>query len=77
MIGDLRNLIATQPFVPFTLYLSDGSKVRVSTPEIVAVGPGGQRLVVFDEDGSTVIISSQTITRIVVDPEAAASGTVV
>lgn len=68
MTGDLRRLIAAQPFVPFTIHTGDGGQLRVPTVDHIAVAPTGARVVVFADDESTILVSALLITRIVVDP---------
>ncbi len=35
---DLSKLVGERPFTPFTIFLADGSNVRVSHPDALAVG---------------------------------------
>jgi hypothetical protein len=69
MVADIRRLIASQPFVPFTIHLADGGQMRVSTVDHVAVAPTGIRVIVFGDDDSWTVISPLLISRITVDRE--------
>ena len=67
MIGDLRRLIAARPFIPFTIYTSDGEHMRIATVDHIAVSPTGARIVVFADDDSVIHVSPLLVARIVVD----------
>ncbi len=75
MIGDLRRVIATRPFVPFTIYTGDGEHMRVATVDHIAVSPTGARIVVFADDDSVIHVSPLLVARIVVDSPAASTAT--
>jgi hypothetical protein len=49
-IEELRQVHRAQPFVPFTLHLADGRKVRVRSPEFLAQSPAGRIIYVATED---------------------------
>ena len=68
MIGDLRKLIAAQPFVPFTIHTASGAQLRVPTVDHIAVSPTGARIVVFADDDSTILVSALLVGHIVADP---------
>jgi hypothetical protein len=55
------------PFVPFAIYLADGSQLRVPSVDHIAVPPAGGRIWLFRDDGEYEILSSLLITRITVD----------
>ena len=67
MIADIRRLIASQPFVPFTIHLADGGAVRVPTVDHVHVFPTGNRVLVVHDDDSYELMSPLLISRISVD----------
>ena len=71
MIGDLRQLIAAQPFVPFTIHTASGAQLRVPTVDHIAVSPTGARIIVFADDDSTIIVSALLIGHLAVDPKPA------
>jgi hypothetical protein len=67
MTADIRKLVHTVPFVPFTIHLADGGQVRVPTIDHVAVSPTGGRVIVFADDDTHDILSGLLISRITVD----------
>ena len=73
MIPDLKELIASRPFVPFTIHLVDGGAVRVPTVDHVYVTPTGNRVFVSFDDGTYDAIRPLMISRVTVDREAASS----
>jgi hypothetical protein len=73
MKEDIRKLAHAVPFVPFTIYLAEGGKLRVPTVDHVAVPPVGGRVLVFHEDGSWDMLSALLISRVTVDQESAKS----
>jgi hypothetical protein len=73
MKEDLRKLIHTTPFVPFTIHLADGGQLRVPTVDHIAVPPSGGRIFVFGDNERYDVISGIMITRITVDRDAASS----
>ena len=68
MTADLRLLIAARPFVPFTIHTADGGQIRVPTVDHIAVAPTGVRVVVFNDEGSAILVSALLIAQIVADP---------
>jgi hypothetical protein len=71
MIADVRKLVSTQPFVPFTIHFADGGQARVPTVDHVYVFPQGSRVLVSHDDDSYDIISPLLISRITVDRQPA------
>lgn len=69
MTGDIRRLIQTTPFVPFTIHLADGGQVRVPTVDHLALPPSGGRVMVFHHDGSWDMLSALLISRLSIDSE--------
>ena len=67
MTADIRKLIESQPFVPFTIHLADGGELKVPTVDHVAVPPAGRRVFVFADDDSYDVISSLLISQITVN----------
>ena len=67
MTADIRKLVRAVPFVPFTIHLADGGRVRVPTVDHVAVSPAGGRVIVFTDDDTHDILSGLLISRITVD----------
>ena len=73
MNGEIRRLISTQPFLPFTIHLAEGGQVRVPTFDHIYVFPTGSRVIVTHDDDSWEVLSPSLMSRITVDgkPEAA------
>jgi hypothetical protein len=69
MTGDIRKLIHAVPFVPFTIHLAAGGQLRVPAVDHVAIAPAGDRVIVFDDDGTHNVLSSLLINRITIDRE--------
>jgi len=67
MTADIRKLVHTVPFVPFTIHLADGGQLRVPTVDHVAVSPAGGRVIVFHDDDTHHILSGLLISRVTVD----------
>ena len=73
MTADIRKLVHSVPFVPFTIHLADGGQLRVPTVDHVAVPPSGGRIFVFGDDGRYDVLSALLISRVTVDRESATS----
>ena len=73
MTADIRKLVHSVPFVPFTIHLADGGQLRVPTVDHVAVPPSGGRIFVFGDDDRYHVLSALLISRITVDRESATS----
>ena len=71
MTSDIRKLIHSVPFVPFTIHLADGGQLRVPTVDHVAISPAGGRVIVFADDDTHDILSASLISQITVDREPA------
>jgi len=53
---EIRTLLHSQPFVPFTIHLADGREMRVEHPDFVATAPEGNTIIVYEPDGSFAIV---------------------
>jgi len=73
MISEIRRLITSQPFVPFTIHLADGGEVRVPTLDHIFVFPTGSRVIVTHDDDSWDVLSPLLISRITVDGQSPAT----
>jgi hypothetical protein len=61
-VNDLRELYATEPFVPFEMVLTNGSTVAVQHPELMMFSPDYRTVHVADvHDGSTKRINTKLI----------------
>ena len=67
MIAEIRKLIHTAPFIPFTIHTADGGALRVPSVDHVAVQPKGSRVFVFGDDEDYTVLSPLLISRVTVD----------
>lgn len=44
------------PFVPFIIHMADGRSYRVAHPEVLAMSPNGETLILFHQDNRTSIV---------------------
>jgi hypothetical protein len=75
MTSDIRKLIHSAPFVPFTIHVADGGQLRVPTVDHVAISPTGNRVIVFADDDTHTVLSPLLISRITVERQPAAPKT--
>ncbi|MHB8524315.1 MAG: hypothetical protein ACYDH9_26645 [Limisphaerales bacterium] len=73
MTADIRKLVHSVPFVPFTTHLAEGGQLRVPTVDHIAVSPAGGRIFVFADDERYDVLSALLISRITVDRESTPS----
>lgn len=73
MTADIRKLVHSVPFVPFTIHLADGGQLRVPTVDHIAIPPAGGRIFVFGDDERYDVLSALMICRITVDRESTPS----
>ena len=55
-IEQLRKVMKSKPFRPFTLRIADGSRIRVPHPDFLWFGPDAPRSIVVYEDGGYFIV---------------------
>jgi hypothetical protein len=67
MIPHIRELLHTAPFQPFTIRTSDGQEYKVSTFDHAAVSPGGNRLVIFGDDGSQADLAGLHVASLLIN----------
>ena len=67
MIGDIRKLVAREPFVPFTIHMGDGSAIRVPTFDHILVTPQGSRVIVATDEDDYHIIAPLLISHLTLD----------
>lgn len=67
--NDLRALLRTRPFRPFTVTLADGTRVRVPRADWAIVSPNGQTMVAYEAAcGACAIIDTDRVTAVGYDP---------
>lgn len=67
MLEDIRKLIQAEPFIPFTIYTADGSRLHVPTVDHIAAPATVKRIFVFEDDGNYEVLSPLLIARISVE----------
>lgn len=70
MTADIRKLVHSVPFVPFTIHTTDGGHFRIPTGDHVAVPPKASRVFIFSDEEEYEIVSPLMISRITVDRRA-------
>ncbi len=65
MIDDIRERIHAQPFVPFTIYVTDGREYHVPTTDHAHVPPNGMRVSVWTDDNRHYILPQRQISGVV------------
>jgi outer membrane lipoprotein SlyB len=68
MITDVRRQLERVPFVPFSIRTSDGHQYAVATVDHAHISPRGNRVVVFMDDGTAVILGPLHINSVVEQP---------
>jgi hypothetical protein len=63
VIADIRRLLAEKPFVPFSIYCTDGGALRVHA----VISPTGRRVIVFFDDDTAQYLSPLHISRVGID----------
>jgi len=69
VVPDIRELIAAQPFVPFTIHLVDGGVAHVPTIDHVSITATGNRIFVSYDNGKYDAIRPLMISRVTVDEQ--------
>ncbi len=69
MTPDLRELIAAEPFVPFTIHTVDGGAAHVPTVDHISLTATGNRVFVSYDDGRYDAIQPMIISRVTVDEQ--------
>lgn len=73
MIADVRRLLKAKPFVPFVIVTSGGNRYEVPTADHCDVGPAGNRLHIWFDDDTSIIVAGLHITSVELASEAPAS----
>jgi hypothetical protein len=60
----VNNTLNAQPFKPFSLRLTDGSRVRVPHPDFIVVSQGGRTAIVNTEGEQFSIVDLSLVTAI-------------
>jgi hypothetical protein len=71
MIADVLKQLARVPFVPFSIRTSDGHEYPVPTLDHIWLPPGGNRVLVSDDEGVVAILTPLHISGVVQQPNGA------
>lgn len=63
-LQQLRRAHETRPFRSFNLKLADGTKVRVRSPEFLAITPGGRTVLVVTGDDDFEVVDLLLVTAL-------------
>ena len=63
-VQELKQINLATPFRPYTIRTSDGQTVHVPHPDYMLIAPGGDTLVVFDQDGLMHIMDTDHISKL-------------
>ncbi len=58
MIDEIAKRLHASPFEPFSILTTDGSKYRVPHPEHALISPRGTRVVVFDDNDTSAMLTA-------------------
>jgi hypothetical protein len=65
MIDEIRKRLERVPFSPFSVGTSDGHEYAVPTVDHAHISPRGNRVVVFDDEGTSAILGPLHINGII------------
>jgi hypothetical protein len=65
VIDEIRKRLQRVPFVPFAVRTSDGPEYSVATPDYAHISPRGNRVVVYDDEGTTTILGPLHINSVI------------
>jgi hypothetical protein len=51
-VDEIRELLHTRPFRPFTIHVADSGRLRVKHEDFVALSPSGRTMIVYRDDKS-------------------------
>lgn len=70
-MADIRQLLESKPFEPFSIVTSSGKHYRVATADHASINPAGSRVIVYFDDDSHVSITPLHIAAIEQDTHTA------
>lgn len=73
MVADIRSLLKETPFSPFTIVTSSGQRYRVASPDHAGVDPKSTRLVVWLDEGGSVLLAGLHVAALEVETQASAA----
>ena len=60
-VDALRNILTTQPFLPFLVKTSDGDTFRVVHPDFAMISPLETEVIFYDKDGHFHVVAMDHI----------------
>ena len=65
---DLREIMHSQPFRPFTIHMADGRSFYIPHPDFIATSESGRTTIVFDTNDRLNILDRALMTELEVHP---------
>jgi hypothetical protein len=65
MIDEIRKRLQRAPFAPFSVRTSDGHEYAVPTVDHAHISPRGNRVVVFDDEGTSAVLGPLHISGVI------------
>ncbi len=63
----IRDFLRAAPFVPFSVQLANGRKVRVPHPDFASINPSGRTLIVYSHGEHFEMVDVMLVTNVVVE----------
>ena len=70
IVEQLKSVLHSQPFRPFTIHMGDGRAFLVKHPDFIARSPSGRTVIVYGDDESHSILDMLLVTELEVHPTA-------
>ena len=71
MMDEIRRRLENKLFQPFSIVTSSGEKYRVASRDHISIAPRGTRILIWFDEGGSVLVASLHITA--VEEEASAT----
>jgi hypothetical protein len=65
MIDEIRKRLQRVPFTPFSVRTSDGHEYAVPTTDHAHISPRGNRVIVFDDAGTSAVLGPLHINSLI------------
>ncbi|MEA3188224.1 MAG: hypothetical protein QOD99_2054 [Chthoniobacter sp.] len=65
MIDEIRKRLGRVPFIPFSVRTPDGHEYVVPTVDHAHISPRGNRVVVFDDEGTSAVLGPLHINGVI------------
>jgi hypothetical protein len=72
--NQLIDLMNRQPFKPFSIHLSDGSKIDIDEPFQIATRRNSPTCVVYESPERTRMVALRNVTEVVIESTGQSSG---